>query len=158
VSYVDPTAASGASAATAGTQSSTGLNQLDNSQTFLQLLVAQLQNQDPDNPTDPTSFMTEIAQLTAVQSQTSLNAEEQTVAADSMLDRTVTGSSTNGQSVTGTVTGVLLSSSGPPTLSVTTASGQSDVLALDAISQVSSSAPTSTTSTSPSGGTTTSAG
>jgi flagellar basal-body rod modification protein FlgD len=139
-------AASGTSAA-AGSQTATGLNQLDNSQTFLKLLVAQLQNQDPDNPTDPTSFMTEIAQLTAVQSQTSLDAEEQTVAADSMLDRTVTGTSTNGQSVTGTVTGVLLSSSGPPTLSVTTASGQSTVLALDAISQVSSTPPSSTTST-----------
>ena len=58
--------------------------------------------------------MTEIAQLTAVQSQTSLNAEEQTVAADSMLGRTVTGTGTNGQSLSGTVTGVLLSSSGRP--------------------------------------------
>ena len=146
MSFVNAAATSGTSTATAGSQTATGLNQLDNSQTFLQLLVAQLQNQDPDNPTDPTSFMTEIAQLTAVQSQTSLNAEEQTVAADSMLDRTVTGTGSNGQSVTGTVTGVLLSSSGPPTLSVTTASGQSSVLALDAISQVSST-PTSSTTT-----------
>ncbi len=110
----NPTAASGASAAAASTQTATGLNQLDNSQTFLQLLVAQLQNQDPDNPTDPTSFMTEIAQLTAVQSQTSLNAEEQTVAADSMLDRTVARTGTNGQSLSGTVTGVLLASLGAP--------------------------------------------
>jgi flagellar basal-body rod modification protein FlgD len=101
-----------------GATSSSGLNQLDNSQTFLQLLVAQLENQDPTNPTDPTSFMTEIAQLTAVQSQTSLSAEEQTVAADSMIGLTVTGEGTSGSSLTGQVTGVLLSSSGAPTLEV----------------------------------------
>ena len=77
--------------ASASTSGSTGLNQLDNSQTFLELLVAQLKNQDPTNPADPTQFMTEIAQLTAVQSQTSLSAEEQTVAADSMIGLTVTG-------------------------------------------------------------------
>src|SRR5580698_10904756 len=88
-STVDSTPAS----STAGT---TGLNQLDNSQTFLQLLVAQLENQDPTNPTDPTSFMTEIAQLTSVQSQTSLAAEEQTVAADSMMGLTVVGNSSAG--------------------------------------------------------------
>ena len=43
------------------------------------------QNQDPTNPADPTQFMTEIAQMTAVQSQTSLAAEEQTVAAASAI-------------------------------------------------------------------------
>ncbi len=96
--------------------SATGLNQLDNSQTFLNLLVAQLKNQNPDNPTDPTAFMTEIAQLTAVQSQTTLNADEETVAADSMLGRTVSGHATDGTSVNDTVTGVLIQSSGSPEL------------------------------------------
>ena len=104
--------------ASTATSGATGLNQLDNSQTFLQLLVAQLENQDPTNPTDPTSFMTEIAQLTAVQSQTSLSAEEQTVAADSMIGLTVTGTGAWGSELTGQVTGVLLSSSGAPTLEV----------------------------------------
>lgn len=109
------TGTSNASAAAASGQTNTGLNQLDNSQTFLNLLVAQLKNQNPDNPTDPTSFMTEIAQLTAVQSQTTLSADEETVAADSMLNQTVTGTGTNGK-VTGTVTGVLLGDSGTPDL------------------------------------------
>ena len=86
--------------------------------------MAQLENQDPTNPTDPTSFMTEIAQLTAVQSQTSLSAEEQTVAADSMIGLTVTGAGSSGASLTGQVTGVLLSSSGAPTLEVQTAPGR----------------------------------
>jgi flagellar basal-body rod modification protein FlgD len=99
------------------------------------LLVAQLKNQDPSNPTDPTSFMTEIAQLTAVQSQTTLNAEEQTVAADSMLGQKVTGTGAGGQSVSGTVTSVLLNSSGPPQL---TLAGQGGTVALDQVTQVSS--------------------
>lgn len=148
MSFVDPTSASsaaGAATASAGSgaatgQNPTGLNQLDNSQTFLKLLVAQLKNQSPDNPTDPTSFMTEIAQLTAVQSQTSLNAEEQTVAADSMIGRSVTGTEANGQQVNGTVTGVLLSASGAPQLQLSGSAGASGstppVLALDAVTRV----------------------
>ncbi len=127
---------SGISAPAASASSATGLNQLDNSQTFLQLLVAQLENQDPTNPTDPTAFMTEIAQLTAVQSQTSLSAEEQTVAADSMLGMTVTGDTSTGASLSGSVTGVLLSSSGAPTLEVNTGSAQPQDLSLTSVTSV----------------------
>ena len=39
--------------ASTATSGATGLNQLDNSQTFLQLLVAQLENQDPHQPNRP---------------------------------------------------------------------------------------------------------
>jgi flagellar basal-body rod modification protein FlgD len=121
---------------TTSTADSSGLNQLDNSQTFLQLLVAQLENQDPTNPTDPTSFMTEIAQLTAVQSQTSLSAEEQTVAADSMIGLTVTGAGSSGATLTGQVTGVELSSSGAPTLEVQDGSGPAQNLSLTDVTSV----------------------
>ncbi len=136
------TGSSGAGAAGAsGPSSASGLNQLDNSQTFLQLLVAQLENQDPTSPTDPTSFMTEIAQLTAVQSQSSLSAEEQTVAADSMIGMTVTGAGAEGSSITGQVTGVLLSSSGAPTLEVQPANGTAQNLSLTNVTSVSKSSP-----------------
>ncbi len=37
---------------------------------FLQLLIAQLQNQDPENPTDGTTFVTQLATFTGVQEQT----------------------------------------------------------------------------------------
>ncbi len=37
---------------------------------FLQLLVAQLQNQDPEQPTDGTAFVTELAQFTTLQEDT----------------------------------------------------------------------------------------
>jgi flagellar basal-body rod modification protein FlgD len=37
---------------------------------FLQLLVAQLKNQDPQQPTDGTAFVTELAQFTTLQEDT----------------------------------------------------------------------------------------
>ena len=152
MTFVDPTASRPATGAAGPNPATSGLNQLDNTQTFLNLLVTQLKNQNPDNPSDPTAFMTEIAQLTAVQSQTTLNADEETVAADSMLGRTVTGLDADGRKMTGTVTGVAIGSSGPPTLQVEGAAGSNPVsMALSAVSSVyasSSTVPaTSTTST-----------
>ena len=139
MSFVNPISTSGGSPLSG---SNSGLNQLDNTQTFLNLLVTQLKNQNPDNPSDPTAFMTEIAQLTAVQSQTTLNADEETVAADSMLGRTVTGVDSAGAKVTGTVTGVAIGSSGPPTLQVSDGTGSSSPLtmSLSAVSSVYASA------------------
>ncbi len=156
MSFVNPISATGAAgsagAAGAAAGQSGGVNQLANTQTFLNLLVAQLKNQNPDNPTNPTSFMTEIAQLTAVQSQTNLNAEEQTVAADSMIGRTVTGNGASGQQISGTVTGVLLSSSGPPQLQISdpaaAAGSKPTTISLDAVTRVYSATTAATTPTS----------
>jgi flagellar basal-body rod modification protein FlgD len=43
---------------------------LANENTFLQLLVAQLKNQDPDNPADGTTFVTQLAQFTTLEQET----------------------------------------------------------------------------------------
>jgi flagellar basal-body rod modification protein FlgD len=119
--------------AQAAQASSNPLNQLDNTQTFLKLLVAQLQNQSPDNPQDPTAFMTELSQLTAVESQNTLASEEQVVAADSMIGRDVTGMGANGTQVSGMVTGVLLNPNGTPELQIGTGGTQ---LSLSSVTQV----------------------
>jgi len=37
---------------------------------FLQLLIAQLKNQDPSNPVDGTQFITQLAQFTTLEQQT----------------------------------------------------------------------------------------
>jgi flagellar basal-body rod modification protein FlgD len=42
------------------------LNPTANEQAFLQLLVAQLKNQDPTQPQDGTQFVAELAQFTSV--------------------------------------------------------------------------------------------
>jgi flagellar basal-body rod modification protein FlgD len=43
------------------------LNKLANQDTFLQLLVAQIKNQDPLNPTDGTAFLGQLAQFSQLE-------------------------------------------------------------------------------------------
>jgi flagellar basal-body rod modification protein FlgD len=59
-------------AASSGTSSSapSSAANLDSQSVFLQLLVAQLKNQDPAQPTDGTAFVTELAQFTTLQEDT----------------------------------------------------------------------------------------
>jgi flagellar basal-body rod modification protein FlgD len=153
MTVINPTATAPSANAALGGSLATGFNQLDNTQTFLNLLVAQLKNQNPDNPTDPTAFMTEIAQLTAVQSQTTLNADEETVAADSMLGRIVTGTGSGGSSVTGVVAAVLLSASGKPELELAGGQGTLDLSAVSAVYGVGVSNPPAGNSNNPSSST-----
>jgi flagellar basal-body rod modification protein FlgD len=61
-----------APASTAAQTSTTGTNSDDSagdvSETeFLQLLVAQIQYQDPTNPTDSTAFVTQLAQFSSLE-------------------------------------------------------------------------------------------
>ncbi len=43
---------------------------LSNQNVFMQLLVTQLKNQDPQNPADGTQFVTQLAQFTTLQENT----------------------------------------------------------------------------------------
>ncbi|HTY83630.1 MAG TPA: flagellar hook capping FlgD N-terminal domain-containing protein [Silvibacterium sp.] len=57
---------------------------------FLQLLVAQLQNQDPTSPMDPTQFVSQLAQFSELSQVTQIN---------QLLEQVVSGSSsTTGKS------------------------------------------------------------
>jgi flagellar basal-body rod modification protein FlgD len=91
-----------------------------NADTFLQLLVAQLQYQNPDDPVDSTQFLSQTASFEEVQElgtlQTSLASmvsSQQSSAATSMLGQQVTGTDETGNPVTGVVSGIQLTSSGP---------------------------------------------
>ena len=46
---------------------SSSTSSFTNEQTFLQLLVAQIQNQDPMSPTDSTQFVTQLAQFSSLE-------------------------------------------------------------------------------------------
>lgn len=60
-------------AASAGSSSSTGLpNSGSLDSTFAQLLVAQLQSQDPLNPMDPTQFVTQLVGLNTLDAVTGI--------------------------------------------------------------------------------------
>ena len=62
------TGASDSSIAGNNTSTAAGMNTL-----FMQLLVAQIQNQDPLNPTDGTEYVSQLAQLTQVQSMETMS-------------------------------------------------------------------------------------
>jgi len=63
---------------------------------FLQLLVAQLQNQDPLNPTDSTTFVTQLAQFQ--QLEQSVNSGQDISAMRQDLDKLVAAASGSSQS------------------------------------------------------------
>src|ERR1039458_10383047 len=105
--------------ATSGTSTSSTTNLLGsngvNADTFLKLLVAQLQYQNPDNPVDSTQFLSQTASFEEVQElgslQTSLSSlvtSQQAGAATSMLGQQVTGTDQSGNSVSGVVSGIQL--------------------------------------------------
>ena len=62
------TAAAGSSAANSASSSALGTGTVDET-TFLQLLVAQLKNQDPENPQDGTQFVSQLAQFTSLEQE-----------------------------------------------------------------------------------------
>lgn len=79
-----------------GTSSSTkgsSTDQLANESTFLQLLVAQLQNQDPMNPADSTTFLTQLAQFSQVEQLVAIKQDTDTLAAQAAAQQTATSSS-----------------------------------------------------------------
>lgn len=96
-----------------------GLGSLTSSD-FLQLLVAQITNQDPLNPVSSSQFMSQTAELSTLEQITALSQEtaqassaQQSGAAIATIGKTVTGMSEAGKTVTGKVTGVDETSNGP---------------------------------------------
>ncbi|MCU1658455.1 MAG: flagellar hook capping protein [Pseudonocardiales bacterium] len=111
---VDPTMA--AAQAAAAKQSNKSL--LD-PQAFLQLLVAQLQYQDPSNPVDTSSFMNQTATLSQVQTMnamsstlTALVSDQQAQAATALIGKNITYVAASGKQVTGLVTAASLGAAG----------------------------------------------
>ena len=47
--------------------------------TFLQLLVTQIRNQDPLNPQDPTQFVTQLAQFSSLEQLLAMNNSLETI-------------------------------------------------------------------------------
>ena len=60
-------ASAAASEAASSNTSQNSMNSMGNTSTFLSLLVAQLQNQDPTNPVDGTTFVTQLAEFNNVE-------------------------------------------------------------------------------------------
>jgi flagellar basal-body rod modification protein FlgD len=86
------------------------------SETFLQLLVAQLKYQDPSNPTSSSEFMAQTATLAQVQSLNEIADQntqaltlQRSLSAGALVGHTVSYTDTDGATKTGTVTSVKIS-------------------------------------------------
>jgi|YelNatPaOPRAMG01_1025707.scaffolds.fasta_scaffold80182_2 flagellar basal-body rod modification protein FlgD len=62
-------------------------------QDFMTLLIAQLQNQDPTNPVDPTQFVTQLAQFTTLDQVSQINSLLQTLVQSAMAPTGTQGTS-----------------------------------------------------------------
>ncbi len=125
----DPTSPVGTNSAGQAQQGTSGSSISNSSATtlstneFLQLMMDSLENQDPLNPSssDPTQYLTELAQMTGVEQETNTaqntldSAQAQSVnQAVSLIGDSVTYvDQTSGDKVTGTVSSVQITSSGP---------------------------------------------
>jgi flagellar basal-body rod modification protein FlgD len=112
------TTGTGSSSGSAGSSTKTDNSLLD-PQAFLQLLVAQLQYQDPTKPVDTSAFLNQTATLTQVQSMTtmqdtlaSLLGAQQAQSATAMIGKQVTYTDASGKSAQGVVTAASLFSGG----------------------------------------------
>lgn len=97
---------------------------------FYQLLVAEMSNQDPLEPTSNTEFISQMASFTALQAQQDAFKTQQQDYANSLVGQTVTVSVGDGKTVTGVVAFVNYSGDDPKV----SVNGQS--YNLSAISQV----------------------
>jgi flagellar basal-body rod modification protein FlgD len=85
-----PATTSSTASTSSSSSSSTSTAGLDSSD-FMSLLVAEIQNQDPTQPLDPTTFMSQLVQL---------NTLEQTMDINSLLQEEFGASSTTSTSST----------------------------------------------------------
>ena len=87
---------------------------------FLKLMVAQLKNQDPMNPTDSSQFLAQTAQFTSLEKLTNVADQTQQAlsaqlafGASGLVGKTVGYTDANGASATGAVSSVSFTSAGP---------------------------------------------
>ena len=111
---------SGASSALSSADPFSNLTMSD----FLTLMITELQNQDPTSPEDSSEIMQEIGQMQSIQSTTELNTTLNGLslgqgfsAASSMINQNIVGLDSNGDSVNGTVSSVIMNN-GTPSLVV----------------------------------------
>jgi flagellar basal-body rod modification protein FlgD len=101
-----------------GSTTNTSTNTVDYN-TFLQLLIAEMKNQDPTNPTDTSQYMSQFAQLStveqAMQTNTKLDALLSSSAlsqADGLIGRTASFTDSTGATVTGKIASVSINTDG----------------------------------------------
>jgi flagellar basal-body rod modification protein FlgD len=138
-STIGPTQPSGTASSVAGS-----LNEGD----FLNLMMDQMKNQDPLNPSDPTQYMSELASFSSLDEQIQIQESSSQTASNQaassalqMLGHNANYTDSNGNSGSGTVTAVDFTSAGP-TLTIGGTSGIS-------LSEITSAGTSTSTTSSP---------
>jgi flagellar basal-body rod modification protein FlgD len=81
---------------------------------FVQLLVAEVSHEDPTNATDPTTMVTQLAQMSSVNELVQMQTLQQTQVAMALVGHSVTMTDpSTGSAVQGTVSGVTIGIAGP---------------------------------------------
>jgi flagellar basal-body rod modification protein FlgD len=91
-----PQATSGTGSSSPSSSSASSLNSLTSENTFLQLLIAQIKNQDPLNPTDSIQFVGQLVQYSELEQLMGINQGVQTLTG--AVTPTTPTTSTNGTS------------------------------------------------------------
>jgi flagellar basal-body rod modification protein FlgD len=108
--------------ATQGTSGTTFTNPSSNlgENDFLMLMMDQLKNQDPLNPSDPTQYLSELAGFSSLEQQTQIASstasaatQQASASALSLLGHTVSYQDSSGVTQSGPVSKVDFTSSGP---------------------------------------------
>src|SRR3954453_9449352 len=124
---IDPTTATTTTAATAATSATTKKSDPNvlGKDDFLKLMVAQMKNQDPMNPSDDKDNIAQMAQFSSLEQITNLATATQDLANRmsltqnvGLLGHDVTYTGTDGAAVTGKVDGLDLAKDGTTKLSV----------------------------------------
>jgi flagellar basal-body rod modification protein FlgD len=119
MSAINPTTSTTATHASSQSTTSTDQTMLDKD-SFLKLMMVELQHQDPLQPTDPTQYINELSQLTTLEQTTNLAASaaktaaaQNTATALQLLGHTVNYTDSSGNAQSGTVQRVQFTSTGP---------------------------------------------
>jgi flagellar basal-body rod modification protein FlgD len=111
---------------TSGGSSSGGLGGLTMND-FLTLMTAQLQNQDPLNPTDSNQFLSQLSELSTVEGISQLNTSVGTLSSSTLASQAVNSAGLVGQTILAPADAAALSSGGSISGSVQVPSGASSV-------------------------------
>jgi flagellar basal-body rod modification protein FlgD len=117
VTSTTSTGSSSSSSSSSSTQS-TSSNTVDYN-TFLQLLIAEMKNQDPTSPMDTSQYMSQFAQMSTVSQAVATNSKldallssQALTQANGLIGRTVSFTDTTGAAVTGKIASVSINSDG----------------------------------------------
>jgi flagellar basal-body rod modification protein FlgD len=106
-------AASNPTAGAASVDSIPNANQTLNQNDFLQLLVTQMENQDPLNPQSDTEMAAQMAQFTSLQQSSAMSGSLSMMQANSLVGSTVTVQVNSQSTASGVVQGVIMQNGSP---------------------------------------------